>query len=149
MLYQSKMEKSWKNDNPKVFQDLSPQSLLSFSALLDSIGLSFILGKAKKINSNIKIVASGQGGDEIYSNNQTYTFDTPNPKKFTNDLDKIFPWQNFFYGTQISYLGKEESIGGSYGLETRYPFLDRDLVQEYLNLPGPDFQLSPQKCVFG
>ena len=99
-----------------------------------SIGLSFILGKTKKINSNIKIVASGQGGDEIYSNNQTYTFDTPNPKKFTNDLDKIFPWQNFFYGTQISYLGKEESIGGSYGLETRYPFLDRDLVQEYLNL---------------
>ena len=40
----------------------------------------------------------------------------------------------YFYGTQISYLGKEESIGGSYGLETRYPFLDRDLVQEYLNL---------------
>ncbi len=104
-----------------------------------SIGLSFILGKAKQINPNIKIVASGQGGDEIYSNNQTYTFDTPNPKKFTDDLDKIFPWQNFFYGSQVSYLGKEESIGGSYGLETRYPFLDRDVVQEYLNLT-PDLK---------
>ena len=27
---------------------------------------------------------------------------------------------------------KEENVGGSYSMETRYPFLDRDLVQEYL-----------------
>ena len=27
-----------------------------------------------------------------------------------------------FYGAQMSYLSKEESIGGSFGLETRYPF---------------------------
>jgi asparagine synthetase B (glutamine-hydrolysing) len=31
-----------------------------------------------------------------------------------------------------SYLLKEEQIGGSYGVETRYPFLDRDVVQEFL-----------------
>lgn len=99
-----------------------------------SIGLSYILDKSKKINKNIKIVASGQGGDEIYSNNQSYTFGLPNPKKFDNNLEKIFPWQNFFFGSQLSYLSKEESIGGSFGLETRYPFLDKSLVQEYLNL---------------
>ena len=40
----------------------------------------------------------------------------------------------FFFGSQLSYLSKEESIGGSFGLETRYPFLDKSLVQEYLNL---------------
>ena len=99
-----------------------------------AIGLSYILKKAKKHNSNIKIVASGQGGDEIYSTNQDYTFDKPNPKVFDDNLSKIFPWQNFFYGAQMSYLSKEESIGGSFGLETRYPFLDTSLVQEYLNL---------------
>ena len=79
-------------------------------------------------------MASGQGGDEIYSSSQKYTFDKPNPYKFDQNLSNIFPWQNFFYGTQISYLSKEESIGGSFGLETRYPFLDKYLVQEYLNL---------------
>ena len=99
-----------------------------------AIGLAYILNKVKKINKNIKIVASGQGGDEIYSNNQNYTFGKPNPIKFDNNLDKIFPWQNFYYGSQISYLSKEESVGGSFGLETRYPFLDTALVQEFLNL---------------
>ena len=99
-----------------------------------AIGLYYILDSAKKSNPNIKIVASGQGGDEIYSSSQKYTFDKPNPYKFDQNLSNIFPWQNFFYGTQISYLSKEESIGGSFGLETRYPFLDKYLVQEYLNL---------------
>jgi len=35
-------------------------------------------------------------------------------------------------GSQWSYLMKEECIAGSLGIETRYPFLDRELVQEYL-----------------
>jgi asparagine synthetase B (glutamine-hydrolysing) len=104
-----------------------------------AIGLTFILEKAKKINRNIKIVASGQGGDEIYSCNQNYTFGLSNPSKFDYDLEKIFPWQNFYLGSQVSYLSKEEAIGGSFGLETRYPFLDKTLVQEYLNLT-PDLK---------
>jgi hypothetical protein len=29
---------------------------------------------------------------------------------------------------------KEESITGGFGIEGRYPFLDRKVVQEYLNL---------------
>lgn len=99
-----------------------------------SIGLAYILKKVQEKNSNIKIIASGQGGDEIYSRRQEYTFDQPNPKNFSSNLRDYFPWQNFFYGTQISYLSKEESIGGSFGMETRYPFLDKALVQEYLNL---------------
>ena len=30
------------------------------------------------------------------------------------------------------YLAKEESTAGAHGVETRYPFLDRSLVQEFL-----------------
>ena len=30
----------------------------------------------------------------------------------------------------IQYLNKEEYIAGHYGIETRYPFLDKYLVQE-------------------
>jgi asparagine synthetase B (glutamine-hydrolysing) len=32
------------------------------------------------------------------------------------------------------YIAKEEYVAGSFGVESRYPFLDLDLVQEYLNL---------------
>lgn len=29
---------------------------------------------------------------------------------------------------------KEEFVAGAYGIETRYPYLDKFLVQEFLNL---------------
>ena len=129
-----------KNNSDPFFYGPAIDSL-SINGIEDpgAIGLSYILNKAKKMSNKIKIVASGQGGDEIYSNNQNYTFDKPNPQYFTNNLEDIFPWQNFFYGAQMSYLSKEESIGGSHGLETRYPFLDKELVQEYLSL-SPDIK---------
>ena len=97
-------------------------------------GLTFILGQVKERNNNFRILASGQGGDEIYSNMQNYHFGNPNPKKFPKKLSKVFPWENFYYGAQSSYLGKEENIGGSYGIETRYPLLDFYVVQEYISL---------------
>jgi asparagine synthetase B (glutamine-hydrolysing) len=31
-----------------------------------------------------------------------------------------------------SYLAKEEYASGMWGIETRYPFLDKDVVQEFL-----------------
>jgi hypothetical protein len=68
------------------------------------------------------------------SNIQTYGFKTKNPESFPSDISGIFPWGNFYYGSQWSYLMKEECIAGSLGIETRYPFLDRRVVQEYLNL---------------
>lgn len=102
-----------------------------------AMALTFLLNDSKKKFPNIKVVASGQGGDEIYSNLQTYTFNSPNPLFFDEDLKSIFPWENFFYGSNTSYLQKEEYIGGAFGLETRYPLLDKKLTQEYLSLaPG-------------
>ena len=51
---------------------------------------------------------------------------------FPDDLKGFFPWNSFYDGTQIQYLNKEEYVAGSYGIETRYPFLDTQLVQEFL-----------------
>ena len=34
----------------------------------------------------------------------------------------------------IDFAYKDESVGGSYGIEVRYPFLDRSLVQEFLKI---------------
>jgi asparagine synthetase B (glutamine-hydrolysing) len=44
----------------------------------------------------------------------------------------VFPWPNFFASSQEAFLVKEEYIAGAFGLETRYPFLDKDVVQEFL-----------------
>lgn len=101
-----------------------------------SKGLSFILSEIKKRHPNVKILASGQGSDEIMSNNQNYSFGgSKNPAFYNLDtLKKTFPWQNFYEGANYSYLNKEESISGSFGIEGRYPFLDKDVVQSYLNL---------------
>jgi asparagine synthetase B (glutamine-hydrolysing) len=98
-----------------------------------AIGLYYLLKKAKE-KYGIKIAISGHGSDEIMSNIPEYGFKTSNPSYFTEDLNSIYPWGNFYYGSQWSYLMKEECVAGSLGIETRYPFLDRKVVQEYINL---------------
>jgi asparagine synthetase B (glutamine-hydrolysing) len=86
--------------------------------------------------NNKKIYLSGQGADEIFSDygfNGKSIFDHSNfGGLFPNDLRTIFPWPSFFESSQRSYLTKEEYIAGSYGLEARYPFLDKAVVQEFL-----------------
>lgn len=76
-----------------------------------------------------KVTLSGQGADEILSDYQLF------PKQ--GELKGIFPcnlfkWRNFDKGCQESYLIKEEYAGGAFNIETRYPFLDKKLVQEFL-----------------
>jgi asparagine synthase (glutamine-hydrolysing) len=99
-----------------------------------AIGLYYLLQEVKT-KYNIKVQLSGQGGDEIMSNLQTYGFGGKfNPKFWPKDQSQIFPWANFYYGSNWSYLNKEECIAGSLGIETRYPLLDKQVVQSYLNL---------------
>jgi asparagine synthetase B (glutamine-hydrolysing) len=99
-----------------------------------ALGLFELLLEVKNKNSDLKILASGQGSDEIMSNLQAYKFRNSNPSIFPKDLKEIFPWDNFYKGAQSSYLSKEECITGSMGIEGRYPFLDKKVVQEFLSL---------------
>ena len=87
--------------------------------------LSKMLRMIKRNGCNIYI--AGQGGDEIISNyEQDATF-------FTN-LQLQFPWDNFYGGENRLYIDQFEYIGGVYGVEVRYPFLDKVFVQEFLYL---------------
>ena len=99
-----------------------------------SMGLAAICSRARK--EGRKIYFSGQGADEIISD---YGFQGRKIFKhsrfggvFPADLQGFWPWHSFWDGTQIQYLNKEEYVAGHFGIETRYPFLDRDLVQEFL-----------------
>jgi asparagine synthetase B (glutamine-hydrolysing) len=85
-----------------------------------------------------RIYLSGMGADEIFSD---YGFNGEKKFRHSNfgglfpdDLSTIFPWNSFYESTMESYLAKEEYVAGSYGLEARYPFLDKAVVQEFLNL---------------
>jgi asparagine synthetase B (glutamine-hydrolysing) len=111
-----------------------------------STGLSAICSRANK--ENRRIYFSGQGADEIISD---YGFGGKKIYKhsgfgglFPNNLEGFFPWHSFWDGTQVQYLNKEEYIAGHFGIETRYPFLDKDLVQEFLWL-SPTLKNSKYK----
>lgn len=99
-----------------------------------AIGLTYICERAKK--DNRKIYLSGQGADEIFAdygyNGQSKGKHSEFGGLFPTDLSTIFPWPNFFESSQEAFLVKEEYIAGAFGLETRYPFLDKDVVQEFL-----------------
>ena len=99
-----------------------------------SIGLGSICSRANK--ENYRIYLSGQGADEIISDyghgGRRIYGHSEFGGLFPNNLDGFFPWRSFYDGTQIKYLNKEEYVAGTYGIETRYPFLDVNLVQEFL-----------------
>jgi asparagine synthetase B (glutamine-hydrolysing) len=86
-------------------------------------GIACIANKAKL--DGYKIYLSGQGGNEIFSNYVEQGW-------FPENLEDVFPWKHFFHGKNEDYLMKEDYVTGSYGLETRYPFLDKNVVQEFL-----------------
>ena len=99
-----------------------------------AIGVSYICKLAKE-NGQL-VYLSGSGADEIFSdygfNGVKFYGHSTIGGKFPDKLESVFPWKNFFDNTQRAYLMKEEYVTGSFGIEGRYPFLDRDVVQEFL-----------------
>lgn len=89
-------------------------------------------------NHGCKVFLSGTGCDEIIGDYYIPgVFCDVNScffGKYPENLQDYFPWKNFFNGTMRKYLTKDEYIIGSLGIEARYPFLDKQLVQEFLNL---------------
>lgn len=78
-----------------------------------------------------KVCLSGSGADEILSDYSLF----PKQSEFKGRYpETLKPWSNFTGSCQYSYLGKEECVGGSWGIETRYPFLDTAFVQSFLSL---------------
>jgi len=80
------------------------------------------------------ISIAGSGGDEIYAD-----FDNPyqNPdwSEIKGQWDKVTgPWKNFNGGWLTIFLGGIERVAASFSLEGRYPFLDPDVVQAFLDL---------------
>lgn len=92
-----------------------------------SLGLAAICKRANR--EGRKVYLSGQGADEIIGDYKLY----PKQSNFKGVFpEKLQEWENFSGGIQRDYIHKEEYVGGAYSVETRYPFLDTDVVQEFL-----------------
>ena len=55
----------------------------------------------------------GFGGEKFYPHSNFGGY-------FPEQLGAIFPWRDFFLGTQRDYLMKEELVAGAHGIESRY-----------------------------
>ena len=96
------------------------------------LGKCKIINTTKEINKNIRVLYSGVGADEVMSINSFYGKGWGNVDIFPNDLSIVFPWKNFFNGTMENYLKGDEYVGGCFSYETRYPFCDKNVVQEFI-----------------
>eukprot|EP01065_Artemidia_motanka_P027276 TRINITY_DN324_c0_g2_i1.p1 TRINITY_DN324_c0_g2~~TRINITY_DN324_c0_g2_i1.p1 ORF type:complete len:702 (+),score=82.26 TRINITY_DN324_c0_g2_i1:53-2107(+) len=100
-----------------------------------SRSLSGIMRRARPQGALVHL--SGTGADEIFHG----PWRSPSCKPggfclkttWPEDIGE-FPWPSFTRGQVRDYLLKEDLVAGAHGIEARYPFLDRDLAQEYLYL---------------
>ena len=100
----------------------------------------FLLTKAKELNYRVHL--SGHGSDEIISDYSEEKEYSNFYGKFPSNLAKIFPetptsnakWSNFYGRLNEWNLCREEFISSIFSIETRYPFLDKFVVQEFLSL---------------
>lgn len=121
-----KDELSWVNDNVEDFRyKIATKKWLNNDSA--ALGLSKICRKAHE--EGRKVYLSGQGADEIISDYAPYPYQSTFKGNFP---EKLNLWENFYDGAQYSYLGKEEYVAGSHAVESRYPYLDKDVVQEFL-----------------
>lgn len=136
------------SENFKLQFTTNDNSILHYSIYDDpaSTGLNYIC-ELSKSEHGCRVYLSGSGCDEIMSDysvqgkslGKTSYFNGIFPK----NLEDIFPkfsfdedakWKSFYRQSQEVYLMKEELVSGANGIEGRYPFLDRDCVQEFLSL---------------
>ena len=95
--------------------------------------LSHICSLARPLG--IRVYLSGAGADEIYGDYGRIGAAASSDgrvRAWPANLSAIWPWPSFFGQEMRDYLRKEEYVAGAHAIEGRFPFLDVDLVQEFL-----------------
>lgn len=98
------------------------------------LGKCEIISMIQRLNPETNVCYSGIGADEIMALNSFYSQGYGNVDYFPDNLQTVFPWANFFKGSMENYIKGDDYVGGSFSYETRYPFCDQLLVQEFFNL---------------
>jgi asparagine synthetase B (glutamine-hydrolysing) len=82
---------------------------------------------------NKKILFTGTGPDGIIDN---YFMKKTKNSFFNvdNDTFKNFPYEHFYGGRQRAFIDRQEYVSLTHSIETRNPFLDKTLTQEWFYL---------------
>lgn len=101
-------------------------------------GVSFIYRLARDDGHRVFLVGHGPD-DHMTFYHRPHEFPLPEPLFSTGpslDLKTSgspgFPYRSFYGHSLRGALDREEFISGAFGIEARYPFLDRAVVQEWL-----------------
>jgi asparagine synthetase B (glutamine-hydrolysing) len=134
-------------ENFKYSHEDSPGKITSLHEDDGAIGVNFISQKARELGKVVTL--SGCGADEIMSDygfaGEKIYHHSQFGGLFPANLNSFFPWKKFYGDTMRSYLFKDEYILGRHGVEGRYPFLDRDVVQQFLSL-SPELKNTSYKA---
>jgi asparagine synthase (glutamine-hydrolysing) len=117
-------EDDFYNSIPYVIKDIETYDTTSVRA---SVG-NWNVGKYIKENSEAKVILNGDGADELMGG-YMYFHACPSSTEFDEECKRLL--NNIHY---FDVLRSDKSIS-SHGLEPRTPYLDKDLVEYYLNIP--------------
>ena len=112
-----------------MFIERSVEAGNKYKDCVSAMMLSHMFRRVRNNGNNIFI--TGQGGDELMTD---YCAPDEGNRLYMSNLNTYFPWRNFYSGLNRRLIDMCERIGGAFGIECRYPFLDRYFVQEFLNL---------------
>ena len=137
-IYYSHIDSNDKDARPKAIHEDS-----------GSIGLLSICKRMKSEGFNSML--TGTGADEIVSDyghgGKKYYEHSEFGGLFPENLEGFFPWRKFYGDSQRSYLAKDEIVAGLFGIEGRYPFLEKDLIQSFLRLTPELKNLRYKNCI--
>ena len=91
----------------------------------------YLISEYIKINTDIKVVLSGEGSDEA-SGSYLYFHNAPSPEEFQKECIRLLKDVRYY-----DVLRGDKTTAGN-GLELRVPFFDKNFMQYYMGI-------SPEK----
>ena len=124
--------KGHQEDKEKMFH-----GILARNDIWDDPCVNAIINLLKRyiVKRNKKVIMTGNGGDDIYNDwqqQQSGHIWSKTNGSFPSSLQLVWPWHNFKGRMQLTNT-RTDFLAGYFGIETRNPLTDIDLVQAWIN----------------
>jgi len=110
---------------PEVIKHLETYDITTIRASVPQ----YLLSKYISQNTNIKVLLSGEGSDELFGG-YLYFHKAPSDIEFQNESKKLIRELEYFD------VLRADRTTSAWGLEVRAPFLDKGLIKYVMNIPA-------------